>query len=62
MLSLLEKDLAKFGWAENEEILRIIENQFELIIESEKVNNTKWRKLGKYAIESFKSFLPYVPK
>lgn len=61
MLSLLEKDLAKYGWAEIEEILRIIENQFELIINSEKVNNTKWRKLGKFFIESFRSF-PLGPK
>ncbi|KKM67818.1 hypothetical protein LCGC14_1467300 [marine sediment metagenome] len=61
LLSLLEKDLAKFGWSETEEILKIFENEFELIIEAEKTNNSKWRKLGKFFIEGLRS-LPFIPK
>ena len=61
LLLLLEKDFAKYGWLEEEEILHIFTNEFELIIEAEKANNTKWRKLGKFFLNGLESLLP-IPK
>lgn len=52
LLSLLEKDFTKYGWLEEKDILNIFTNEFELIIEAEKTNNTKWRKLGKIFLKS----------
>lgn len=60
LLSLLEKDFAKYGWLEEEGILNIFTNEFELIIEAEKTNNTKWRKLGKKFLNGLDK-LTFVP-
>ena len=61
LLLLLEKDFAKYGWLEEKDILNIFANEFELIIESEKTNNTKWRKLGKMFLNGLDK-LQYFPK
>lgn len=61
LLSLLEKDFAKYGWLEEKDILNIFINEFELIIEAEKTNNTRWRKLGKMFLKNLERLL-YFPK
>ena len=61
LLPLLEKDFAKYGWLEEKEILDIFTNEFELIIEAENANNTKWRKLGKMFLKGLERIL-YLPK
>ena len=61
LLLLLKKDFAKYGWLEEKDILNVFTNEFELIIEAEKTNNTKWRKLGKMFLNGLEKLL-YFPK